>query len=533
MQLPNDIPPRPKFPNEATEARSERQLLRFAMLSEDFQQQAADWIKEAFGPVRSKAFGLVDTSQAPLPTQTRQLVTPGLYGRTPTATGEDAGDRMLDPHHGVLKQCGYWSRMAHVEYMTVGMGVYALRLNAVGTGKDARPVLRNAEPHNLEVYCSDADPLTPVTIWELKLRPLREPHGIVWGWFFDVFDISDPDNPTFEIHRAQVSGGLGDKVTSSFLEEETSGEAYPWRRPDNGAPFLPYAWYRAVNQGIFWPNYRNGMHQGTLRSCALWTFAEQSAYFASGEHNLVGGVSPDAFPSSTTAGENNEEETFVPVHTFDATPGAVTVIPTIDDRPLQVFQLKAGINLNEIASFVSLYGRSLSRSDGLPMNDSTLRANPSSGSALVVSNADRRAHTWRTEPMFFASDTDAIQKLAWIMEIATGEPHTSEGYAIEYHTLPLSPEEKQDQREDLEWQQAQGQLSPIDLHLALHPTRTRSQAIDAIVAARADEVELSSLVDVEIARRGLEPVAEPEENPDDPGQAGIEPEESPTEEDEI
>ncbi len=506
-----DLAKRPNFPNAASQARSQKQLLRYAMLEQDFQAHAAQWAREVYGDENAKLFGLMDTAQAPLPAQTRQLVTPGLYGRWPKVTGEDAGERMHDPHHGVLKRCGYWSRMAHVEYMTVGTGVYALRLHVVGTGDEAKPVLLDAPPHNIEVYCRDDDPLVPVELWELKAKTWIDPasKGMRAGWFWQVFDISDPETPTYRIYDALEGGGKGEDRTARFLSDEDRAAGYVWKSPE-GKPFIPYAWYRAVDTGHFWPNYRNGLHQGTLRACAHWTHASHADLWASGEHNLVGGVDPAAFPSTVVAGENNRDEDHRPIHTFSAQPGAVTVLPTIDDRPLQVFQLRAGVNLGEVASFAQLYSMMLASADGLSPSDATRRsANPTSGAALTISNADKRAHTTRMLPLFSAADQAAIQKLAWMMEIATGEPHTPDGYAIEYDTLPLSPTERSDQREQLEWEATQGQLSPVDLHLRLHPSKTRSQALTDIVSARADERQIDQLVEQELQRRNV-PAAEPE-----------------------
>lgn len=520
------VPPRPPFPNQASRDRADHQRLRAAMLDHDFQEEAAEWSRRAYGEENAQALALIDTSLAPLPAQTKQLTTPGLYGRWPTVTGEDEGDRMLDPHGGVLKRCGYWSRMAHVEYMTVGIGVYAQRLNVVGVGDKARPVVRVANPFDLEVWCRDDDPLTPIELWELKLRVWRDPGGaVISGWLYDVFDITDPDNPSFRICEAAYDGRLGKDRTGDFLDEEASGEGYIWRTPD-GEPFLPYAWYRAVDTGEFWPKHRRGLHQGTLRACAHWTHASNSALWASGEHNLVGGVDPEAFPSSGTAGENDHQEISIGISTFHARPGAVTVIPTIEDRPLQVYQLKAGVNLTSVANFANLYSTLMAHGDGLSPSDATRRsANPTSGAALTISNADKRAHSLRTAPMFMTADQDAIRKLAWLMEIATGETHTAEGYSIEYQTLPLSPTEQADQRDQLEWEKDQGQLSPIDLHLRLHPTKTREQAIEDIVGARADEREIEVLVERELERRGVPaaPTPQPQDMPEEPGNNSPEP----------
>ena len=510
------IPPRPQMPTPEDQDRSEKQLLRWRMLNHKFDEDAAEFFQDAFGEDEAAGMGMPDTTLAPLPAQTAQLTTPGLYQTAPQMQGAegDAGDRMADPQTGAVAQCGYWARMQHVMYHAVGIGVYGLRISAVNRGTDAAPnivpTLRSVQPHNVACWFNVEDPMNPIRVAELRLRSLVNPgtgRTIRHGWFWDVFDISDPTNPTFEILNATDPK---DKVdyAQTFLGKTFLGNDYGWRDPE-GKPFIPYAWYHPKNSGDFWHEYRPALRTGTLRAVANWTVTGHSALWAQGNHNLVGGVPPGAVPSNMKPGQGLVEDAdFAPISHLRVRPGMTTYLPVDDEKQLQVFSLTTGVNLQQSAAYSNLYNMVLATVDGINPSDATRRsANPTSGAALAISQTDKRAFANSVQPQFEKADKQALRILAWVMSVATGQEYQAEGWSLTYAPIPLTPTEQKDNRDQLEWEGDKGQRSPVDVHIALNPGMTREQAINAIVQVRVDEATIAKRVDEELSKLGGDPPA--------------------------
>lgn len=494
---------RPAMPSRADDERSQRQWLRWRMLNHRFDEDAADFFEAAYGPENARVMGIPDTTLAPLPAQTAQLTTPGLYQTPPEITHEtpDAPGvlAMIDPLSGVLAQAAYWTRMQDVMYHAVGIGNYAVRINVrEGLDGEPRPVIRAVMPHNLVVWCHPDDELQPVKVAELRIRHTRAGSIRRSGYFWDVFDLMDPDAPTFAILNASNPDDRTN-YAPTFLDLEDG--AYPWRTPE-GRPFIPYVWHRARDSGAFWDEYRPALRHGTLRAVANWTMVGQAALWSQGNHNLVGGVDPMALPAETQAGNARREEGY-PIRTLRNTPGTVSFLPVEDDRQLQLLTMTTGVDLARMLDFANTYSMNLATVDGINPSDATRRsANPTSGAALAISQADKRAFAASVTPVFRRNDLDAIRKLAWLMTAATGREHVADGYSITYKEIPLTPTEQADQRAQLEWEEVRGQRSPIGVYLALHPGTTREQAIRSVVRARVDEARIDALVAEEVEALG-------------------------------
>ena len=509
------IPPRPQMPTKLDQARVERQLLRYRMLEHKFDEDASEFFEEAYGVENAATMGIPDTTLAPLPAQTHQLTTPGLYQAPPSvfwrnSRGGDPVRRVLDPQEGILAQAGYWTRMQSVMYYAVGIGVFGLNFGVtMDAAGNPRLVLRNVLPHNVFAVFHDSDPMTPIAIHELRLRmrtvPLGEDDRVHHlAWFWDVYDLTDPDNPVFRIQNAQDPRDKRD-YRDTFMPG-TPG--YPWRTPE-GAPYIPYNWYHAVDQGDFWHEYRPALLHGTLRSVANWTMTGQAALWSQGNHNLVGGVDPSAIPAFTQAGSANREQE-IPIRTIRARPGTATFVPVEEEKQLQVLAMTPGVDLARMVDFSNTYGMNLAITDGISPSDATRRsANPTSGAALTISQADKRSFAGKATPVFRRADLHAIRLQAWLMSSATGVLHEADGYSVNYAEIPLTPTEQKDQREHLTWEQDQGVRSKVDVYLALHPGASREQAVDAIVEAAVDEARIADAIAKRLEEEGLSAPAAP------------------------
>lgn len=511
------VPPRPGFPNQEDNDRAEWQMLRMRMLTHKFDEDAAQFFEEAYGVDNARMMGIPDTSLAPLPAQTAQLTTPGLYQKTPSmrwrnSRGGEAVKRVIDEQDGILAQAMYWSMMRMVMYFTVGVGNQILAVTTVDRNGRTVPVVQPAPVFDVAVECPEDDPMTPYRLmWRrLRVRESRDGKTRQADWFWDVYDISDPENPTFRV----MTSDLREDVTRVHVP---GYEGYGWVTPE-GTPYLPFVFYHAAITGTFWHEYRPALRQGTLRSVANWTMTGQAALWSQGNHNLVGGVDPAAIPTTEVMVDPDYSKV-APLKTMRCTPGMVTFVPVEDEKQLQLLPMTSGVDLAKMVDFSNTYSINLAITDGISPSDATRRsANPTSGAALTISQADKRAFAASVTPAFAASDLQAARVLAWTMTAETGVYHEAEGYTIRYAPIPLTPTEQKELRDQLTWEQQQGQRSMVDVHMALNPGVSREQALDAIVQAAVDEARIQRAVEEALEAEGLKtppqpPAPEPEVAP--------------------
>lgn len=502
--------PRPVLFDAENQRRSEHYAVRTAILADDFAELATQWMEEAYGEEQVRTWGPPDTTLNPLASQTRQLTTPGLYGISPKVNGTGA---LLGPD-GLLAKVGFWSRSQWLQYMTVGIGVYFRRVGvtwdvdqATGERANHRLTDRLVNPANVVVFVDEYNCIQK--LWELRLRERLGNDGSVERfWLWDQWDVSNPASPSLRVVEAGLTGTVGRDVSVDWLvlpdgsRGALVGDAYEWRDPD-GKPFLPWVTYRATDGGDFWTSWRRAMHGGTLRACAYWTFTSRSALFSTGEHHIIGGVDTGSMPGADTKrGDGNRESAAAPQLTMRVSPGMITMVPVKANQQLTDISIGPGVNLPNLQAFASTYGWLMAMAEGITSDAMRTGANPTSGAALAISATQRREFSAQVTPLFSAADIECMTKFAWMLRIA-GVDVPDTGYSIEYHTIPLSPGEQADERAQLEWEEDRGQLSPIDLHMRLHPGQTREQAIEALVAARADAAEIEAMVEEELVRRGI------------------------------
>jgi len=537
------IVPRPTLYDSENQRRSEHFAVRTAMLNDDFAEEMLQWMLQAFGQEQVDAWGPADTTLNPLASQTRQLTTPGLYGRTPKVTGPPASEPLLGPD-GYLAEACVWSRAQWLQYMTVGIGIYFRRLgvtwelNPDGSKRDIRLTDMLVNPRDVVAFVDEYN--TVVALWHLRLREktVEDSNGVRVErfWLWDQWDIRPGRPPSLRVVEAGISGQPGKDVSREWLELPDGtrgalvGDNYPWKRPSDNAPYLPWVVYRAIDGGDFWPSWRRAMHSLTLRSGAYWTFVARCALFSTGEHVIIGGADIDSVPGAQIKrGDGNLDQAATPQLTMRVNPGTMTFISPKGTGQLTVNSLGPGSNLPQLVDFANLYQMLGAIGDGLNPSDATrTAANPTSGAALAISAASKREFSVQVRPLFADSDLEMLTKCAWLLRLADVTVPDA-GYSIEYHTISLSPSEQADERAQLEWEESHGQLSPIDLHVRLHPGKTPEQALEAIVAARADAIEIKQLVDEELERRGVvkppplfpagntgpDDEAKPESEPDD------------------
>lgn len=516
-------PPRPQLYDRENEARSQYQRVRYSILLEDFDGVQQDFMAETLGEDTASLFGMPDTSLNPLASQTRQLTVPGLYGRAPTRRGPPAGDVLVGPQGHMAR---YWPRMQQVQYFTVGTGVWFQRASVVGSGASARLVYRMVQPHNVVVWVSEDDPMEAVALWELRLRSYYDDRGQLHRLYtWDQWQLGDmhrggKEPPLYRVVECGLNGQPGRDMSSRFIRAPGGragacvGPHYVWRDPATGNPFLPWLVHRALDSGEYWPSWRRNLHRGTLRACTNWTFVARSALFATGEHVLLGGVDLDAFPGvEVRYGDDNAQPGAATQLSMRVQPGTVTAVPVTPGTSMQAVTVKAGIHLPHLLDFANMYNVLLSIGDGINPSDALRQhANPTSGAALTISVQSRREFSAQVTPLFLATDLRAIWMSGTLLHlVGAGPPMFTPGlHTVEYHTIPLTPTEQADQRDQLQWEVGEGYLGPVEAYQQLHPGVDYATAFQAVVASRVEAARVQAAV--QEALEGTNP--DPDPDPD-------------------
>lgn len=511
---------RPRLLDAENQARCEYYRVRHQLLTEDFEEEMVEWLEETVGIDISQQWGIPDTALNPIASGTRQLVTPGLYGRRPTAHAPDAAGEALVGPGGYFDRAGMWTRGQWVQYLAVGAGIVFRRL-AVRTDPirdEAALVDTVVLPHNVVPFVDPEDPMRLIGIWHLRVRTVRNPltkrTECFYAW--DQWHLHPDGTGSLTVAECGYDGqpkkdrSYDCLIGADGMPGPQVGPRFP-ALDDEGRAFLPWVVYRAVDTGEFWPIWRRSMHRGTLRACAHWTYTSRSALFATGEHVIITGIDAEAFPGvNVTRGDGDQQTALSPIHSMPVHPGTLTFAPLSvrEGSTLQSISVGPGVNLPNLAEFANMYNMLLQLADGLHPTDATRQsANPTSGAALEISARSRREFSAQVTPLFRQADTELIQKAAWLLS-GVGIETPADGYSIEYHTIPLSPSEQEDLRADLQWEEERGQISPIDIHLRLHPGKTAEQAKKAIIQARVDAAEIEHLVREALKAKGLDTGAE-------------------------
>lgn len=462
---------RPQMPTEADQARSDHTADRLAVLEERHEEIAREWMENVIPDEVLESWGPPDLSVNALVEQAEGLSTPGLYGATPRI--DNAGG--VEELSQLLDEMATWQLAQRVEYLARGMGECCVRLEWLDNGTMAE---RLVMPHNVWVRTDPNDPMKALVLGELQMRP--KPNSTkgeqIYTW--EVFDISNPANPTFKIYEAGKMGEMGEDLTQTYLPDF---EGYPWRWNDD-TPFIPVVTYHEAWTGTFWnPNIKRGVYWGTLNQIMFSTFTAHSAHAASGSVIIVSGLDPIA------SGVDRTTDSGKPIKSIVLQPGTLLYHDQSGEGQPMVTEVGPGSNLKQLAEFSQGYSAQMLIRSGLSAPDATrASASPTSGAALYITNKQKREASKRLEPSFRRSDMELIQKVAQMRNIQTGSAIPVDGYSITYEHPPESPQEESDRRDDIDWKVSKGMMSPIDAYRELHPGVTREAALRALVQAQTD-----------------------------------------------
>ncbi|MEO0604871.1 MAG: hypothetical protein AAF211_25790 [Myxococcota bacterium] len=534
---------RPKMPTSIDEARAIHQFTRLQILMEDWDDVIEEWLEEHIGAERATIWGIPDTSANSLADLCRQLATPGLYSHRPKVTHPRRRRGLID-EGGYLDQAGHWTKMVFVQYLTLGLGDMFVHLSVTNRG---RFVERIVWPHNVHLVGDPEDHGTPVELWELHRRHLVPED--VWIYTWSVYDLGrvgpngvEERPPSYRVYKAKPGapstdpssaelGGKGEDLSARFIQRADGsfgaleGEAYPWRTQD-GAPVFPYGRYQDSDTGQLWNTFgKRGVHRGALNNALYWTYTGRVARDATGSYAIVAGLTPTGTDVNLTSRRN--EGSRDPVYGSPPTLSKIIEPGTVDYHELRdgetpfVHEFTASDNLPAILEFSERYEMRQAVRFGLNPSDlSRMAANPSSAAALMVSNEGKREFSRQVAPVFRRADLETIRNAAIVIRAGGLGEYPELGYSIRYHEIPRSPQEVADQRTDLEWKQAQGVMSRVDVYRELNPGTSVDDAVQALIDVAVQEQELEQAIRTATGApeppEPPDPTTDPDPDPTDP-----------------
>lgn len=179
------------------------------------------------------------------------------------------------------------------------------------------------------------------------------------------------------------------------------------------------------------------------------------------------------------------------VQTLDAEPGGITFCQRLENsvQPM-VVEIGEVDTLGALSAFAdNVAAKQLSAIGLAPTDAARTGANPMSGLAIALSNAQKRDEQRRGAPLRQRADRAMLVKLASLLGLETSD------VGILYYEIARTPEE---QRAELEVDQAElqtGQVSRIDLMMRRNPGLSREQALIEVVRVAREEAEVSRAVE--------------------------------------
>jgi len=415
------------MPTDARDAtRWREQAKRRRMLHGQWSEDAKDLQRQAMGLIRSDAHGPPDLSSNVFAGICREL---GIHYNDGVTIGREAGaedQAALDEMTKALAKAGHAATMRTAIVDVIGIREIFVRVSE-RTGRAAkrngRIMLRPVYPDCVVAYSEPDAPDVPVRIEELRHRQI----GGVDCWTWDVLDVSDPNNPIYQIHRETSAGGPREDVTALVLGERYDGDAYPYRI--DGEPILPYAVYHASVWPALW-GYTDlaEVVDGTLRSAIHWTFFGHALRNASWPQRVA--IDLQLAPAVTEGDSGNRLE-------IKVDPATVLQMHTKNDGDVptpqggRIDSWTTSVDLLDMFEAVIRYERKVASGAGVSASDfERQEGDPRSAYALLLSSDGKvRAARAYTEGIR-RGDLQLLEIVASIL----GLP--ADGWTIAYPAVP-------------------------------------------------------------------------------------------------
>lgn len=448
--------------------------MRYCVATEQAEIALATWFPAFVDPDRLATWGPPDVSQNVLVSISRSISTPGLYGRVPQVQHEEDSAAALIGPGGELAASGFWSLKQEVQFLAAALGACVHGLD-YGVGGSRFAIV---SPHECFVRTHPDDPTRVVIFYRLRFRSVGDERLACW----DIWDVSDPDLPSFSIREARRGGEIGEDFTAAVTGSPALvGDSYPARYGD-GLPFIPYEVQRFRETGDVWSwRHGRGLFHGTMTAMLLSTYALKAARDATGGLVIVAGIKLRG--KDAKGGETS----------FQFNPGDILEGEIEPGSTPFVKEVTSGAFLEPLGRYIAGFKASLAAEVGIAPSDVMRTSqNPMSGVALHIGNAGKRELQERQIPIGRRVDSSTIRKIAALYNAANPGAEVPEvGYTIAYREIERSPAEIKEERDGHDWELSRGLASPVDILLSRSPDLTEEGAIDRLarVALHRQRIE--------------------------------------------
>lgn len=435
-------PPAPGNPDEAR--RVEHTRNRFAMMEGRWLPLLEARLEAQLGTVRRAAWGVPDISNNPMRTVCYELAT--LYDAEPDLRHNQVGpspnmDRLIGSS-GSIARSGLWAQMARFQALIIALREMWLRVDI----EDGRFVYRPVPPHMTFAEADPARPTLPLALGELRLRQIE---GKTL-WAFDIWDIRDPENPSYRVVEALDGWQFGRDFTATVHGATYQGADYPaaWRR-SNGAPVIPAQLYHASTFGdrLFDPFAGVELYEGSLNLAVLYSYLNHCIRDASYPQRYAIGVRVAGLDASDLGSRAARSEV-----TTDPTT-ILMLDPISETSQPMVGQYQAGADVEKLEATIAAVAHRLATDAGLaPSELQRTSGSARSGYAISLSQEGKRSAQRRYVLQMRAAD-EALIGLSAILynrwSEANSQPtnYPEGGYSVLYREIPLSPDEMRARRE--------------------------------------------------------------------------------------
>lgn len=458
------IPNKPVAPDTDTERRWEHSALRRRMLLGQWHDDLIREIGNHIPVDRQATWGVPDMSSNIFKATTSALC--ALYLEPPDVSVGVEYDGQADgllSRNGLVSSAGYWALMQRIQFYTIGIRECFVRIDVNPTGDGL--VYRIVTPDLIFADSPAGDPSKPDVIHEYRVRFCEICNE--YEWTVDVLDITDINNPIYEILKVDMNGQIGPNVSEQYIGQSMSGDSYPYR-DSNGRPFLPYSLYHAEITGDLFDAFHNSeIIAGTLNSSVLRSFYLHLSKNCSFPQRYMMGAVPagmSMFDNDIASRRNAISTDPSSVLLFNPDPDLIA-----GQQP-QIGQFQAGGDVEKMLESITTYERGIASSAGInPADVQKMSGDPRSGYAIAVSRSSLRETQRKFSPAFRRGDVETLEISAKIANRFIGGDYPETGYRIEYHAVELSPEESKSQREHILSLLSAGLISKIDAIQILHP----------------------------------------------------------------
>jgi hypothetical protein len=156
----------------------------------------------------------------------------------------------------------------------------------------------------------------------------------------------------------------------------------------------------------------------------------------------------------------------------------------------QIGQYQAGGDVSEMLESITVYERRIAMYMGISGADVQKMTNgdPRSGVAIAISRSSMREAQRKYAPSFRRADEQTLAISAKIANRFMGTAYPETGYRVQYHAIPLSPQESKEQREHILSLLNAGLMSKIDAIRQLYPDLDETDAKRKLIQIQTDNL---------------------------------------------